>query len=234
MKLTNEDKARDPNELLLSDGSGMGVSRRAFLKAGLAGGLLAAAGLGRLSHSQASAEAGAKYAMIIDTVKCLGCGACKDACNLRNELPEGMSYIRFCGKGKEDRKRCMPVQCQHCADAPCEAVCPTGATYRTKEGVVLVNEKLCVGCRYCEVACPYQARRFDHERGVADKCWLCLDYVLGGGEPACVHACLRGARLFGRLDDPDSKVAKLVASGKAKQLHPEFGTHPAVLYYVMA
>jgi Fe-S-cluster-containing dehydrogenase component len=92
-------------------------------------------------------------------------------------LPEGISYIRFCGKGEEDRKWCMPVQCQHCADAPCEAVCPTGATYRTGDGVVLVNDKLCVGCRYCKVACPYQARRFDHERGAIDECWLYPDYV---------------------------------------------------------
>ncbi|UCC65721.1 MAG: 4Fe-4S dicluster domain-containing protein [Anaerolineae bacterium] len=170
--------------------------------------------------------------MVIDTTICTGCGACRNACNLRNHLPEGVSFIRFCGKGEAGKEQCMPVQCQHCADAPCETVCPTRATYRTEEGVVLVNQKLCVGCRYCEVACPYQARHFDGERGVVDKCWLCLDYVLGGGEPACVHACLRGARLFGRLDDPESEVARLVNSGQAKQLHPEFGTHPAVLYYV--
>jgi len=231
MRLTNMDKARDP-KLLPTDGSGTGVSRRTFLKAGLTGGFLAAVGASRLSPSQASAKA--KYAMIIDTTQCTGCGACQDACNLRNDLPEGISYIRFCGKGEDEKAQCLPVQCQHCANAPCETVCPTGATYRTKDGVVLVNDKLCVGCRYCEVACPYQARRFDHERGVVDKCWLCLDYVLGGGEPACVHACLQGARLFGQLDNPDSQVARLVASGKAKQLHPEFGTHPAVLYYVMA
>ncbi len=126
------------------------------------------------------------------------------------------------------------MQCQHCADAPCETACPTRATYHTVDGVVLINEKLCVGCRYCEVACPYQARRFDKERGVADKCWLCMDYVLDGGEPACVYACIMDARLFGPLEDPDSEVAQLIASGKAKQLHPEFGTDPAVLHYVIA
>ena len=99
--------------------------------------------------------------------------------------------------------------------------------------MVLINEKLCVGCHYCQVACPYQARIFDEERGVADKCWLCMDYVLGDGEPACVHACVLGARLFGRTDDPDSEVAQLIASRQAKPLHPEFGTEPAVLRYII-
>lgn len=236
MKSTNRNQARDPSGLLPSEGSVRGISRRAFLKAGLTGGLLTATGGAWFSLLQASAQVPtppqAKYAMVIDTTICTGCGACRNACNLRNHLPEGVSFIRFCGKGEAGKEQCMPVQCQHCADAPCETVCPTRATYRTEEGVVLVNQKLCVGCRYCEVACPYQARHFDGERGVVDKCWLCLDYVLGGGEPACVHACLRGARLFGRLDDPESEVARLVNSGQAKQLHPEFGTHPAVLYYV--
>jgi Fe-S-cluster-containing dehydrogenase component len=98
---------------------------------------------------------------------------------------------------------------------------------------VLIDEKLCVGCKYCEVACPYQARIFDEERGVADKCWLCLDYVLDGKTPACVEACILGARHFGRQDDPNSEVAQLIASGKAKPLHPEFGTEPGILYYIM-
>jgi Fe-S-cluster-containing dehydrogenase component len=99
--------------------------------------------------------------------------------------------------------------------------------------VVLINEKLCVGCKYCEVACPYQARTFDEERGVVDKCWLCLDRVQAGDMPACVDSCVLGARLFGRQDDPNSEVAQLIASGQAKPLHPEFGTQPSVLYYIM-
>jgi Fe-S-cluster-containing dehydrogenase component len=98
--------------------------------------------------------------------------------------------------------------------------------------VVLINEKLCVGCKYCMMACPYQARIFDEKRGVADKCWLCLDWVLEGKEPACVQACILGARVFGRADDP--KVAQLIASGQAKPLRPEFGTEPAVLRYIIA
>lgn len=210
------------------------ISRRDFIRSTLFAGTLLATGQGVVAAKESnSASPKVKYAMIIDTTKCTGCGACVDACNLRNELPEGVSYVRIYAKGEGENQWFMPVQCQHCADAPCETVCPTHATYHRDDGVVLINEKLCVGCRYCEVACPYSARRFDEERGVADKCWLCMDYVLGGGEPACVHACILGARIFGRLDDPDSEVAKLVASGRAKQLHPEYGTDPAVLHYII-
>jgi len=99
--------------------------------------------------------------------------------------------------------------------------------------VVLINEKLCVGCKYCMVACPYQARLFNTDSGVADKCWLCLDWVLQGELPACVEACIPGARIFGRTDDPDSEVSKLIASGQAKPFHPEFNTNPAVLSYII-
>ena len=212
------------------------ISRRDFIRSALTAGALLTAGQGvaaARSPTKSAAAPKAKYAMVIDTTKCTGCGACVSACNLRNNLPQDVSYVRIYAKEEDENQWFMPVQCQHCADAPCETVCPTRATYHTVDGIVLINEKLCVGCHYCEVACPYQARRFDEERGVADKCWLCMDYVLGGGETACVHACILGARIFGRLDDPDSEVSKLIASGKAKQLHPEFGTDPAVLHYII-
>jgi len=212
------------------------VSRRTFLKSALAGGALTAVGGGTALARAVAAPKPAKkadYALIIDTTKCVGCGACKVACNLRNNLPEGQSYIHILRRSEGEKELFLPVQCQHCADPPCAHVCPTNATYIRNDGVVLINEKLCVGCKYCMVACPYQARIFDEERGVADKCWLCLDDVLVGGEPACVHACVLGARLFGRIDNPDSEVTQLIASGQAKPLHPEFGTEPAVLRYII-
>jgi Fe-S-cluster-containing dehydrogenase component len=213
------------------------VSRRTFLKSALVGGALTAVGggtaLAKGLVSPKPIEKQAEYALIIDTTKCVGCGACETACNLRNHLPAGQSYIHILSRGEGESERFLPVQCQHCADPPCAHVCPTNATYIREDGVVLINEKLCVGCHYCQMACPYQARTFDEERGVADKCWLCLDYVLGGGEPACVHACVLGARLFGRTDDPGSEVAQVIASGQAKPLHPEFGTEPAVLRYII-
>jgi Fe-S-cluster-containing dehydrogenase component len=213
------------------------VSRRIFLKSVLAGGALTAmaggTALARNLVSPKLAEKKAAYALIIDTTKCVGCGACERACNLRNHLPEDQSYVHILDRGEAEDERFLPVQCQHCADPPCAHVCPTKATYIHNDGVVLINEKLCVGCKYCMVACPYQARIFDEERGVADKCWLCLDDVLSGDEPACVRACILEARLFDRTDNPDSEVVQLIASGQAKPLHPEFGTEPAVLRYVI-
>lgn len=215
-------------------------SRREFLRSALGSGtvaVLGSVGLGAgrlaLAAPDRAEEAPSPYALIIDTTKCVGCGACRAACHLRNELPDDTSYIHILSEGEGPDRSFLTVQCQHCAEPPCARVCPTRATYRREDGVVMINERLCVGCKYCEVACPYQARTFDEERGVADKCWLCLDWVQDGREPACVAACVLGARLFGRQDDPNSEVSKLIASGQAKPLHPEFGTHPSVLRYIV-
>jgi Fe-S-cluster-containing dehydrogenase component len=219
----------------LSDAEGgAGLSRRTLLKVGLGGGLLVAAGSKWVTHSQAQAEVEtevkAEYALIIDLNKCTGCGACRGACAQRNDLPEGTSYIHRLKKEGEEACWCLPIQCQHCQDAPCEQVCPTKATYRHASGVVLVNEKMCVGCKYCIEACPYGARIYNEHSGVANKCWLCLDWVLGGGQPACVQACVPGARIFGRRDDPE--IAELLASGRTQCLHPEFGTKPGIVHYI--
>ena len=212
-------------------------SRRRFLGLVAAGGALATVGATKLldTEPRPSTEESprARYAMIIDTTKCIDCAACIEACNLRNNLPREQSYIHHMIKGDEHLRWFLMVQCQHCADPPCATVCPTNATYIHESGAVLINEKLCVGCKYCMVACPYQARIFDEERGVADKCWLCLDWVQQGEQPACVQACLYGARLFGRIDDPNSEVSQVLASGRARPLHPEFGTKPAVLTYII-
>jgi Fe-S-cluster-containing dehydrogenase component len=215
------------------------LSRRRFLGLALAGGAASTVGrslAGNVAHGdgeEAVELTGTAYALVIDTTKCTGCQACVQACNLRNELADEQSYIRGEVQGDEHLTWYLMVQCQHCADPPCATVCPTNATYVRDDAVVLIDEKLCVGCKYCIYACPYDARIYDPARGVADKCWLCLDWVLGGGEPACVQACIPGARLFGRLDDVNSEVRKLVDSGQAKPLHPEFGTAPAVLKYVI-
>jgi Fe-S-cluster-containing dehydrogenase component len=213
-------------------GEKAGLSRRAFLQVGLGGVVLVAVGSKLVPLSKALEEVQSEYALIIDLNKCTGCGACMEACNQRNNLPEGKSFIRRIRKEEEPEGGCwcLPVQCQHCQDAPCAKVCPTNATYHHPSGVVLVNEKTCVGCKYCAVACPYDARTFDEHTGVVDKCWLCLDWVLGGGSPACVQACVTGARSFGRRDDPE--IAELLASGRARPLHPEFGTEPGVLRYI--
>jgi Fe-S-cluster-containing dehydrogenase component len=226
----DERKGLEP-EIWTSSQDKEGISRRTLLKIGAGGGLMVAVGSKWLPLSRAMAEVESDYAYIIDLNKCTGCGACEQACNQRNELPEGKSFIRRLRK-EEDEEHCwcLTVQCQHCQDAPCESVCPASATYRHPSGVVLINEKMCVGCKYCAVACPYDARVYDEERGVVDKCWLCLDWVLGGGQPACAQACVQGARIFGRRDDPE--IAALLASGRPQPLHPEFGTRPGILLYI--
>jgi Fe-S-cluster-containing dehydrogenase component len=207
-----------------------GISRRTLLKAGLTGGLMVAVGGAWMPLREALAQAKSEYAMIIDLNKCVGCRSCELACHQRNDLPEDKSYIRILPKGDAENRWFLPVQCQHCQDAPCKHVCPTGATYYHQSGVVLINEKTCVGCKYCAVACPYDARTYDEGTGLVDKCWLCLDWVLGGGIPACVQSCILGARIFGRRDDPE--IAEILASGRAQRLHPEFGTKPGILYYI--
>lgn len=227
-----DDGASRPVKAPRTDMAAPALSRREFLKVGLAGTLMVAVGGTWMTLDEAMAKIGSTYAMVIDLNKCVGCRACELACNQRNELPDEVSYIHVYARGEGSERYFMPVQCQHCEKAPCDPVCPSGATYHHETGVVLVNDKTCVGCRYCALACPYDARRFNKETGIMEKCWLCLDWVLAGVAPACAQACVLGARTFGRRDDPDSEVAKLIASGRAQPLHPEFGTVPAAIFYI--
>jgi len=212
-----------------------GLTRRRFLGLTLAGGVAVTATAGAVTKSVAQEgpeNANAQYALIINTAKCVGCGLCVQACQLQNNLPEDLSYIRLVEQNDGAHTRFLHVQCQHCAEPPCATVCPTRATYIHESGAVLINEKLCVGCKYCVVACPYQARIYDEVRGVADKCNLCLERVLQGFLPACVQACPSGARVFGRTDDIKSEVSRILDAKVAAPLHPEFKTRPAVLAYI--
>jgi tetrathionate reductase subunit B len=131
-----------------------------------------------------------------------------------------------------------PRLCMQCEDSPCTAVCPVGATYKTEDGVVLVDARRCIGCGYCVVACPYGARYIvpagahapNDTPGVADKCTWCYHRISQGRKPACVEVCPVGARQFGDASDPASEIATLVRERNPKQLHPEYGTRPRVLY----
>lgn len=175
-----------------------------------------------------------KYGIVTDLTKCAGCRACTTACQLQNELEPYERWLRVLelegGKFPTATKNFLTVQCQHCSKAPCISVCPVSANYKRPDGIVMIDESRCVGCKYCMVACPYQARIFNEERGVAQKCWLCYKRVEKGVAPACVVACPAGARYFGDLDDPESDVAKLVVRRKAGPLRPDLGTEPTLLY----
>ena len=131
-----------------------------------------------------------------------------------------------------------PRLCMQCENSPCTSVCPVGATYKTEDGIILVDPRRCIGCGYCVVACPYGARYLtpaaerspNDTPGVADKCTWCYHRISRGSLPACVEVCPVGARKFGDRNDPDGEIATLVRERAPQALHPEFGTRPRVLY----
>lgn len=185
------------------------------------------------------ASTGPRYALVVDTTKCIGCEACSVACRAENDVPEGHWRSRIVpltigpGPGSSTASQ-VPVKwsCMHCAEAPCVQVCPTKATYQRPDGIVVMDADRCVGCKYCIVACPYGARYFDEEKGLPDKCDLCVDRLDAGLQPACVQTCVGRALAVADLNDPDDEAAARIRSGEARPLHPELGTEPAV-YYVM-
>ena len=194
------------------------------------------------------------YAMVIDLNTCIGCNACMAACALENQTPvwkeSWRTYVHDTEIGSTDeqvRRRFFPRLCNHCDNPPCMSVCPTGATHKLDNGIVLVDDDLCMGCRACTMACPYDARydiTYDdiskgeefygtlhhRTRPSVDKCSFCAHRVQAGLKPACVETCVGFSRLFGDLNDPEDEVTKLVASGVAKPLLPHLGTKPNVFY----
>ncbi len=193
--------------------------------------------------------------MVLDLKRCIGCQSCTVACKLENATPPGIFWARVLetetGKYPLAKRSFIPVICNHCQDPPCLRACPSGATTKREDGIVLVDQDICIGCKACIVACPYEARflREDergyfseeltpfekagyqkHQKGVVSKCNFCKDRVDKGLEPACVQTCPTIARIFGDLDDPDSEVSRLIIERYAIQLHPEEGTNPSVYY----
>ena len=200
------------------------------------------------------------FGFMVDTEKCIGAGKCLTACRVENNVPEGQHrtwverYIHFkdgtiqvdlvpesgyagseaAEKVDEDqveRAYFVPKLCNHCEDAPCNQVCPTHASITSPEGVELVDPELCIGCAYCVQACPYGVRFINEETGNADKCTWCYHRIMRDEEPACVEACPVDARVFGRLDDPNSELRKRLAGVPTQVLKEHLGTHPK-LYYI--
>ena len=176
----------------------------------------------------------ARYGMLINTKKCIGCYACRVACQRQNDLLPTQDFIRYeeheTGTYPNVAIETVPLQCMHCEDAPCAAVCPTHATYVTDSGVVLVDPEKCIGCKYCMAACPYQARWVDDDTGEVGKCTFCHHRTAHGLLPACVSTCVTRARYFGDLDDPSSDIAKKVADVGGEALFADLGLNPSVLY----
>lgn len=176
-----------------------------------------------------------RWGMVIEVERCIDCKACMVACKVENLVPHGkhrnwVGRIGPTGTFPVLGLRFEPGNCMHCENPPCQRVCPTGATYRREDGLVLVNFEKCIGCRYCMQACPYDARFFDEHRGVADKCSFCVHRLDAGQPPACVETCVGGARHAGDLNDPQSEVSRLLAANSHRVIYEEAGTGPAIYY----
>jgi molybdopterin-containing oxidoreductase family iron-sulfur binding subunit len=237
--------------------------RRALLGTAAAGlaGLTLGPGIRLIEFAQAAtgapsagANPRARWGMLIDTTKCArGCTDCVDACNVENGLgqPKRSTDARWIRKieikeVKTGRESSVPVMCQHCAEPPCVDVCPTGASFKRADGIVLVDRHTCIGCRYCMMACPYKARSFVHEpltgqkpdmprgKGCVESCTLCV-HRLDRGETttACAEACTKaghGAIVFGDLADPGSEISRRVREVRSMQLRADLRLDPGVRY----
>ncbi|MGA9163717.1 MAG: 4Fe-4S dicluster domain-containing protein [Thiobacillus sp.] len=240
----------------------MSLNRRDFLS--LAGVAAAAAALGpglnliELARARSPEEAASslqRWGLLIDANQCAdGCNACVDACFTENGVwghgrpRTDAQWIRKLTVTDErnGQTQSFPVMCQHCEFPPCVDVCPTGASFRRADGIVLVNKHTCIGCRYCMMACPYKARSLIHEPthnqkayaprgiGTVESCTLCVHKVdRGDGITACAEACQRAghqAILFGDLKDPDSEISKRLAAQPSKQIRADLNLNTGVRY----
>ena len=175
-----------------------------------------------------------RYVLAIDASKCLNCKACLIACQQRNAVPYGLSrnWVRETpDTASPSGWRYQPGACMHCDEPSCVDACPTHATYKAEDGVVMVDETRCIACGSCMRACPYQARHIDPARRVVDKCDYCAPSRAEGMEPACVSVCTTRARVFGDVDDPQSPVSKVLGSHKVTFVEAEDApTKPTLAY----
>jgi Fe-S-cluster-containing dehydrogenase component len=218
----------------------------------------------------ASAPRASRWGLLVDTTRCRaaeGCRDCRLACQRAHNIPD-LPDLRHEVKwiwteslqhtfpealheytGVEAGTRPMAVLCNHCENPPCVRVCPTKATWRRADGIVMMDWHRCIGCRYCMTACPYGARSFNwrdprpfvkeqnpafptRARGVVEKCNFCEERLAVGESPACVAACKRQALVFGNLDDPNSDIRRALATVRALRRKPTLGTSPKVFYVV--
>ena len=166
-----------------------------------------------------------QLAMVIDAAGCIDCKACQIACKVANNVPDGAfrNWIKSddLEAAARERKKIVfqPGNCMHCDRPTCVEACPTGATYKDqRDGTVVINRDLCIGCGQCLPACPYGARYRNSDIKKADKCDFCADRRQAGLLPACVVTCPNKTRVFGDLNDPDSDAARLLKNNKFTRL----------------
>jgi Fe-S-cluster-containing dehydrogenase component len=224
--------------------------------------------------SDAGPMPGVVFGYALDISRCIGCRRCVYACTEENNQSRDpqVHWIRVLQMDKEhgvdfahadayyqpeqvpeEGHFYVPVQCQQCQNAPCTKVCPTGATWTEKDGIVVIDYDWCIGCRCCMAACPYGARHFNwraptlprdelnpsmhylgnrpRPRGVVEKCTFCIQRVRAGRYPACVEVCPVGARKFGNLLDPDSEIRYIIEHKRVMVLKEELNTMPKFFYF---
>ncbi|MDH5602125.1 MAG: 4Fe-4S dicluster domain-containing protein [Gammaproteobacteria bacterium] len=237
--------------------------RRKFLTQSAAvAGLAIAPGivLNQVAHAKADADKASeanRWGMLINTNKCAqGCTDCVTACKTENGWGTGETHSSKEQQAQWIRKvtitdkqtghvQSLPLMCQHCETAPCVDVCPTGASMKRKDGIVQVDKHICIGCRYCMMACPYKARSFIHEKlelqkataprgiGTVESCNMCAHRVDKGENPACVEACNKaehGAMIFGDLKDANSAISIELKKHGGEQIRADLGLNTGVRY----
>ena len=177
---------------------------------------------------------GVRWVKVLDQTKCIGCHACTTACKSENEVPLGVTrtYVKSADIGTfpQVRRAFQVTRCNQCTDAPCVAACPTKAMYRRDDGIVDFSKEICIGCKACMAACPYDAIFINPEDHSAEKCNMCAHRLDVGLEPACVTVCPTEAILVGDLNDPTSKVAQIIERQPVQVRRPEKETRPGVFY----
>ena len=234
--------------------------RRGFVSkaAAATAGLTIAPGIFLHATAEASttgpATSDKRWGMLINANKCAeGCNECVTACNTENGIKSNgrpasdQQWIRKVKLRDTQTGHIvnLPMMCQHCEKPPCVDVCPTGASMKREDGIVQVDRHICIGCRYCMMACPYKARSFAHEvvvdpkeyaprgKGTVESCNMCVHRVDEGGTPACVEACNaaeHGAMIFGDLKDPNSEISKELEKHGGKQIRADLGLNTGVRY----
>ncbi|HET9909559.1 MAG TPA: 4Fe-4S dicluster domain-containing protein [Anaerolineales bacterium] len=174
------------------------------------------------------------YGFLIDQSKCIGCHACSTACKSENQVPLGVyrTWVKYTETGAypDVRRRFQVTRCNHCANPPCVRICPVSAMYQRSDGIVEFDPSICIGCKSCMQACPYDSIYLDPETNTAAKCHFCAHRLDVGLEPACVVVCPEHAILAGDLNDPASEISRQLASAQATVRKPEQGTGPKLFY----
>ncbi|MCS6843427.1 MAG: polysulfide reductase NrfD [Caldilineales bacterium] len=174
------------------------------------------------------------YGFVIDNRKCIGCHACSTACKSENEVPLGVyrTWVKYVETGAypNTRRHFQVTRCNHCANPPCVRICPVTAMYQRADGIVEFDPRVCIGCKACMQACPYDAIYIDPDTHTAAKCHYCSHRVELGLEPACVVVCPEHAIIAGDMDDPNSEISRILATHKVTVRKPEQGTVPKLFY----